>query len=174
MPDDMDKMLAEIQERCDKATMGPIRVGIVDTTLDPLEWFREHLSYGADGADIWCCWLPEHPASQPDPEGRPSHAVLSAITGNGSDSEANAMFYAHARDDVPRLLAWGKVLQSGCRYVASNLDDHNEPMDCPVAWPETPTMWCQCCQALARAADALGGERIPDPKEATDGKLGAE
>ena len=61
--------------------------GIVDPSIDAVEWFRQHLSHGK--GDVHCVWIPEHPKSS-GIHSRPDHAVLLAITGNGPRSEANA------------------------------------------------------------------------------------
>lgn len=109
----MDTRLGEIGIRAACATPAPLKVGIVAPKLDPVQWFKEHLeaANNPDGA-IWVVWCPEHPDSQPDPEGRPTFAVLAAITGNGPTSKANAEFFAHARDDVPWLVDQVKSLQA--------------------------------------------------------------
>jgi len=107
-------------ERLDKAaTKGPVKIGIVDRTLDPVEWFREHLSYGQ--GDIWCCHLPEHPKAI-GPDDKPDHAILSAITGNGPDSEANAEFFAHARLALPAAARLLRIYQQSAASRMTLLD----------------------------------------------------
>lgn len=87
----------EIRQRAEAATPSPWEVGIVDPKIDPVEWFRQHLSF-SDSTDVWCVWCPQHPRAGGE------HSVLSAITGNGPDSEANAYFIANARRYVIALL----------------------------------------------------------------------
>lgn len=109
----MDDRLGEIQIRTAMATPAPLEVGIVDPELDPVQWFKEHLELADNPTgDVWVVWCPKHPKSERDPEGRPTHAVLAAITGNGPTSEHNAEFFAHARDDVPWLIDQVKQLQA--------------------------------------------------------------
>lgn len=87
----------EIRQRAEAATPSPWEVGIVDPEIDPVEWFRQHLSF-SESTDVWCVWCPQHPRADGE------HLVLSAITGNGPDSEANAYFIANARRYVITLL----------------------------------------------------------------------
>ena len=87
-----------IRQRAESATPAPWEVGICDPELDPVEWFRQHLSF-SDQTDVWSVWCPEHPRTK-GAYPRPDHAVVCAITGNGPDSEANAYFIANARHDV--------------------------------------------------------------------------
>lgn len=87
-----------IRQRAESATPAPWEVGICDPELDPVEWFRQHLSF-SDQTDVWSVWCPEHPRTKGEYP-RPDHAVVCAITGNGPDSEANAYFIASARQDV--------------------------------------------------------------------------
>jgi len=94
--------LDAIEARLKAATPGPLDLGIVDPEVEPGEWFRDHLSYGPD-ANIWCVWCPKHPLTRGEAP-RPEHAVLTAVTGNGPTSEANAEFYAHAPADLAALL----------------------------------------------------------------------
>ena len=102
MPDDMDEILAAIQERCDKATKGPWILG------------------GCSGRMITT------------PSGYVGDGFLADF-----DTQDNAEFSAHARDDVPRLLAWGRVMRK-------------ELQDRLATWPHD--------KALARAEEALRGE----------------
>ncbi len=60
---------------------------VVDQSLDVVQWFKEHLSFGS--GDVHCVWVPEHPRTKGE-HPRPDHAVLLAIVGNGPSSEANA------------------------------------------------------------------------------------
>lgn len=61
--------------------------GIVDPNIDPVQWFKDHLSFGK--GDIHTIWFPKHPLTAGE-HPRPDHAVLLCIVGNGTDSEANA------------------------------------------------------------------------------------
>lgn len=45
-----------------------------------------------DGDEVWCTWVPDGDTS-----------LFAAVTGNGPTSEANARFFAHARDIVMAL-----------------------------------------------------------------------
>jgi hypothetical protein len=93
--------LEEIRKRADKATPGPWETAIYDKAKEPIEWLRECLSHGS--GPVHLTWCPEHPLTQ-GLYPRPEHAVVPAITGNGPTSEANAVFVAAARSDVPWLL----------------------------------------------------------------------
>ena len=77
---------------------GPAAVGVIDPSIDPVENFREHISFGS--GDIWAVWLPEHPLTAGE-HPRPDHAVLVCITGNGPTSEANARFIAECFSAAP-------------------------------------------------------------------------
>lgn len=83
-----------------KATEGPWDIGVYDSDADPLELIKQYLSYGQ--GDVHSVWCPTHPLTR-GARPRPDHAVLSAITGNGPDSEANAAFIAASRTSVPDL-----------------------------------------------------------------------
>lgn len=86
-------------------TPGPLRLGIWPADWDHVEAFRENLKYGS-GA-VWMVIAPEHPHSIGGLDDNPTHAVTTAITGNGPASEANAKLYAAA----PELLkALGELL----------------------------------------------------------------
>ena len=94
--------LEDIEARLAAATPPPMELGTVDPEMEPGEWFRQHLAYGIDDT-IWCVWCPTHPLTVGEAP-RPEHAVLTAITGNGPTSEANAELYAHAPEDLRYLL----------------------------------------------------------------------
>lgn len=102
----LEDLLAEVRELDEKATKGPMEIGIVDRTLDPVEWFRRHLEFGS--VDIWAINCPKHPKAV-GPDAKPDHAVLSAITGNGPDSEVNAIYFARSRVLLPLLAKIVKV-----------------------------------------------------------------
>lgn len=101
----------EVRQRAEAATPSPWEVGIVDPEIDPVEWFRQHLSF-SESTDVWCVWCPQHPRADGE------HSVLSAITGNGPDSEANAYFIANARRYVITLLDRIAELEGRCERLA--------------------------------------------------------
>jgi len=112
----MEDRLGEIKIRASLATPAPLAVGIYDPELDPVELFRQNLDAAVDQTEsVWVVWCPKHPDSNPDPEGHPTHAVLAAITGNGPTSEANAEFFANARDDIPWLIYKVESLRDACQ-----------------------------------------------------------
>lgn len=92
------KREAEIRKRCEAATEGPWKESIFSPELDPVEMFRENLSYGK--GVIHSVHAPKHPESRP-----PDHYKTTAITGNGPNSENNRAFIAHSRTDLPDALA---------------------------------------------------------------------
>lgn len=119
---ELDAVLARLPELdalTRAATNGPVCVGHVDETLDPGEWFKEHLKFG--NGPIWVAWLPDHPASQVDDNDKPTHAVLLAITGNGPDSLANVEWLVSARRDIPDLLAAVETLREQRDALARNM-----------------------------------------------------
>ena len=91
---------------------GPAAVGVIDPSIDPVENFREHISFGS--GDIWAVWLPEHPLTAGE-HPRPDHAVLVCITGNGPTSEANARFIAECFSAAP-------LAQQGAGSTGAPLD----------------------------------------------------
>ena len=101
-PEGVDEgWIREARERCRAATPGPWEWCVWNPERDPVEMFREHLSHGS--GRVHGSWAPNHEKSvgeHPNPE----HAVMPCLTGNGPDSEANAVFISHARDDLPRSL----------------------------------------------------------------------
>ena len=104
-----EKKLSQIETRANAATASPWDIGITDHSLDPVEWFRGHLSF-SESKDVWSVWCPEHPRTKGEYP-RPDHAVICAVTGNGPDSEKNAEFIAQARVDVLELIAEVRRLQ---------------------------------------------------------------
>lgn len=71
-------------------TPGPLELAIMDPNKDPVEFTRDSLSHGS--GPVWMVWAPQHPKTRgtyPAPE----HAVITATTGNGPASEANARLY---------------------------------------------------------------------------------
>jgi len=93
--------LDEIEKRAQAATPGPWDVGIKDPEIDPIEWYQGRNAFDVE-MDTWIVWCPEHPKTR-GTHPRPEHSVLTAITGNGEDSQINAEFIAAARSDVPLL-----------------------------------------------------------------------
>lgn len=94
---EITERIEEIKGRLAKATPGPWARAIFDPELDPKAIFAENLSYGA--GDVHSVIAPEHPKSK-----LPSHAVTTAITGNGPTSEANRDFIANCPDDIDWLI----------------------------------------------------------------------
>lgn len=91
-------------------TPGPLELAVMDPNKDPVEFTRDSLSHGS--GPVWMVWAPQHPKTRgvhPNPE----HAVITATTGNGPASEANARLYAAA----PDLLAALKDLEEACAYI---------------------------------------------------------
>lgn len=82
-----------------KHTPGPLRLGVWPADWGQekqVEMFRQSLAF-SEGA-VWMVIAPEHPQSIGGWEDNPTHAVTTAITGNGPASEANARLYAAAPD----------------------------------------------------------------------------
>lgn len=75
-----------------------------DERDEQIAQFAETLDYGSGK-----CWVVCAPV-----EGKPieEEALYSAITGNGSTSEANAKFYAHARHNMLLLLDEIEILNA--------------------------------------------------------------
>lgn len=149
------KVLEEWKGICEAATKGPCEVGIFDPDDDPVERIREHLSYGS--GKVFCVWLPQHPKSMPDPEGRPTHAVLACITGNGPDSEKNAEFYATASTALPLLLKEVEEMRGMCREAAEKIADLSGNDDGELCCEESYTGGCvshhpDCIVSRLRAA----------------------
>lgn len=112
--------LAEIRARVEKATKGPWATAVYREDKEPIEWLRENLSHGS--GPLHGVWCPEHPltiGTHPDPD----HAVMAAVTGNGPTSKPNSDFIAHAREDVPFLLARVAALEEGLREAVRIIDD---------------------------------------------------
>lgn len=100
-----------------KHTPGPWEVAVWDEAKDPVEQFREQISYGS--GPIWGVWCPEHPLTRgkhPNPE----HAVMPALTGNGPASEANAYLVSAAPDLLAALKMLAHVVGE---QPASDVDD---------------------------------------------------
>ena len=96
--------IAAIRARCEAATPGPWKGGVLDKSADPVKSYRENLSYG--GENIHVVVVPRHPLA------RDNHAVMAAIAGNGPDSHDNSDFIAAARSDIPVLLDHIDALQA--------------------------------------------------------------
>lgn len=88
---------AEIQARADAATEGPWGAAkgatpdgkyLTTTKAEKEEFLR--LSLNDDDAELWLVDNAE---------------VIPAVTGDGPRAQANAEFIAHAREDIPKLLA---------------------------------------------------------------------
>lgn len=96
MPDDMEKMLAEIQERCDKATPG--------------EWCVQ------ENINAVCIYSPQLAG---DKRQTTVCQFLRASVSARARLPFDPPFIAHARTDVPNLLAWGKVMQEALQKCAN-------------------------------------------------------
>ncbi|MDP2275308.1 MAG: hypothetical protein Q8K32_31470 [Archangium sp.] len=122
-------------------TPGPWEVAVLDAALDPVEQFREMLSFGT--GPIWAVWVPQHPMTRGG-HPRPEHAVLASIVGNGPASKANADLIAAS----PDLLAFAE------RYAASG--DW-----CVINGETSENCECVACsltrEARATIAKARGG-----------------
>jgi hypothetical protein len=114
--------IQQIEARLAAATPGPLELGIVDHEREPGEWFRENLSYGTD-SDVWVVWCPKHPLTVGEAP-KPEHAVLTAITGNGPQSEANAELYANAPSDLRYLLTRLAAAEERAAYVICDRCDN--------------------------------------------------
>ena len=99
--DDIAKVLVAYEFASD----GPAELGIATQDMPPGEWFAENASHGS--GDIHTVWLPKHPLTRGEYP-RPEHAVILAITGNGPQSEANALAIAAYWEAAPRLAAWAQ------------------------------------------------------------------
>jgi hypothetical protein len=85
----------------------------MDPNKDPVEFTRDSLSHGS--GPVWMVWAPQHPKTRgvhPNPE----HAVITATTGNGPASEANARLYASAPD---LLAALAGIIEIGKRDLTN-------------------------------------------------------
>ena len=103
--------LGPIEERLAKATPGPLSVAIINPELDGGKWFERFRRDGPD-THTWVVWAPEHPDTVIGSDSqRPDHAIVSAITGNGPTSEANAGLYASTPTDLAACIAEIKRLR---------------------------------------------------------------
>jgi hypothetical protein len=98
---EFQELAAAAAKRAGKATPGPWGTCIYEeaTAVDDVIGNLRHGS-----GDVWGAWCPRHPktvGTYPCPD----HAVMPAITGNGTDSESNADFIASARQSMPALSA---------------------------------------------------------------------
>jgi hypothetical protein len=91
--------LDEIKTRAEAATPGPWNPAIAPHP-DSAQTHAEYLvaSLCNEGRPLWVAW-----AENPTDDG--FAYVVPAVTGDGPTSEANADFVAHAREDVPWLIA---------------------------------------------------------------------
>jgi hypothetical protein len=109
---DITHRLDEIEARANAATEGPWNFGTgTEEPLDlaaRIEWVADTLGYGNEKRHLWATWRPDG-----ESEGR---VIVPALTGDGPNAHHNAEFIAHARSDVPALLAFA-------REVAEVLDE---------------------------------------------------
>jgi len=91
-----------IKARLKAATKGPLRLAHDPEGADSAELFAGLLSHGS--GLVWHVMAPEHPKTIGGWEDEPEHAVIVCTTGNGPTSKANAELYAHAPEDLRRLL----------------------------------------------------------------------
>lgn len=131
---ELDGMIEAIRERCDKATEGP-----------------------------WDCFNGPTPVDEDDlrwqvdtnlPQSKYQHTV--AVIENGAPGDtleterATAEFIAHARTDVPRLLAWGTAMQDALK--------------------EMQTLRYELCPGVARKALSLAAKALRGkPEEVPNG-----
>jgi hypothetical protein len=103
MADSID--LAAIKARADAATEGPWEFGTAPHP-DSNETKAEYVANASCGdGPLWVAWAPNLTDD--------GYAYLvTGITGDGPTSEANATFIAHAREDVPKLVAEVKQLRA--------------------------------------------------------------
>lgn len=89
-----------------KYTEAPLEVGIIDPAKDREQFIKDMLSHGK--GDVFMVLAPKHPKTigeSPHYE----HAAITALTGNGPDSEGNAVLYSTApamRDLLRKLQQW--------------------------------------------------------------------
>jgi hypothetical protein len=103
--------LDAIQRRVDAATEGPWRAGR-GATSDGTQFVRTYeqkaaflaLSLNEGESDLWLV---------------DNGAVIPAATGDGPKAKANAEFIAHARTDIPALLALVRAQQAAIKRVQS-------------------------------------------------------
>lgn len=99
-PDETTTRLAEIRERANAATDGPWMFGQPDDdcTQTRAEWMDSTAANpdAPAAAGLWVAWT--RSADRPG-------VLVTCITGDGPTSQENAEFIAHARQDVPWLLA---------------------------------------------------------------------
>jgi len=93
----------EIRARLEAATPGPLRLAIMDPEKSYTEVFEGFLSKGS--GNVWGVLVPDHPNTIDGWSDRPAHGVVTCWTGNGPTSEANALLYLNAPEDLTRLLA---------------------------------------------------------------------
>lgn len=98
-----DRITTEaVQALLDASTPGRMRIAVMDPTKDPVEVFRECMSYGA--GDIWGVLAVDHPETVGGLDDRPEHGAVTCWTGNGPASVANAQLYIAARDIAEDLI----------------------------------------------------------------------
>jgi hypothetical protein len=131
--------------------------GIVDPALDPVQWFKENLSFGS--GDIHCVWLPSHPKTAGE-HPRPDHAVLLAIVGNGPRSEANAKKIVELWNAKENELeaARDAVIEAAYRYRNSHSIVAQSAMEGALRAKDE---W----QGLLAALDRLDAERAREQGE---------
>lgn len=147
--------LAEIAERLAKATPGPLDVGVMDPERGAGEWFLAMLA-GSDSKVVNMVWAPQHPNTRGSYP-RPEHAIITAVTGNGPQSEANADFYAAAPTDITWLLRKCKAQQKALEAAHHELTMHDGLIatDRPDRIKaEGPVTWKLDSQDVLRQIDA--------------------
>ena len=93
--------LEEIRERVESASPEPWHFATAPhdpTTQTKAEFVVGALNKCRPVPSLWTCWAAV-------PKGTPDDYIIPALTGDGPTSESNARFIAHARSDVPDLLA---------------------------------------------------------------------
>lgn len=144
--------LEAIEARANAATPSPWRTGVQNnaTLEQTVANAAKHLMLGI-GPEVHMVWAPEHPLTVlgPDPEA-PLHAVTTAMAGNGPTSPQNAEFIAHARADVPALVAEVRRLRETLRVLIRAARDGYGHV--PEAKPRGK---CGGCDAIVAAEELL-------------------
>jgi hypothetical protein len=99
-----DAVLTAIEQAGAEATPRPWGDGIVEPSLDQVEWIKECLSYGH--GDVWLVIPTEHKNNRLAADGKHfEHAAICSITGNGPTSEQNTWFIVLAANHALELVA---------------------------------------------------------------------
>ena len=106
-----EEQLREIEERERKASPGPWILGHSNTEVftDAIDWMTNIIIKSTD-PDLWCTGL--YRGDDPGGDDPETEFLFTAVTGNGPTSAANADFIAHARQDIPALVATIRELQA--------------------------------------------------------------